>query len=237
MDGWRQDMYESARECRSEKSAYNLISTYCREWGYDYFSYGHRAAFENGPLRMVLNNYPSSWNHLYEKENLVVVDPTVESALLRSTAIFWPDSLKGLNEEKADFWLAAWDSGLQSGVGFSVHSRENGIGLLSFGKKVRETTSRHLDCHEVRMRCLAEAMNTCLNTSQKIYNMRQTLTRREKEALTWTAAGKSANDVANILNITERTANFHLANAMAKLNSVNKTQAAVKAILLNIIDL
>lgn len=236
MDGWRQDMYERARACKSIKSAHALLSRYCCEWGYDYFSYGHRAALVNGSLKMRYNNYPHRWNQLYREENLVAVDPTVQSALLRSTPIVWPDSLKGLNEKTEKFWLAAWDSGLRNGIGFAVHSRENGIGLLSFSKQGREITSQDLDRYESRMRWLAEAMNSCYETNENLNNTYQKLTKREREALLWTAVGKSANDVANILNITERTANFHLANAMAKLNAVNKTQAAVKAMSLNIIE-
>ena len=56
-----------------------------------------------------------------------------------------------------------------------------------------------------------------------------TLTSREKEVLCWTAEGKTAYEIAHILNVSERTVNFHINNAIAKLETSNKTQAAVKA--------
>jgi DNA-binding CsgD family transcriptional regulator len=51
------------------------------------------------------------------------------------------------------------------------------------------------------------------------------LSAREKECLTWAAAGKTAWETAQILGITERTANFHLQNVIRKFGVVNKAQA------------
>lgn len=56
------------------------------------------------------------------------------------------------------------------------------------------------------------------------------ITRREIECLHWTARGKTAWEVGRILGISERTARFHLRNAMHKLDSPSKHQAALKAL-------
>jgi DNA-binding CsgD family transcriptional regulator len=56
-----------------------------------------------------------------------------------------------------------------------------------------------------------------------------TLTEREIEVMRWTALGKTACDVADILVISTHTVNFHIKNASAKLNATNKTAAAVRA--------
>ena len=56
------------------------------------------------------------------------------------------------------------------------------------------------------------------------------LTAREREALQWTAAGKSSWEISVILGISERTVNWLIARATEKLNAVNRTQAVVNAI-------
>lgn len=61
------------------------------------------------------------------------------------------------------------------------------------------------------------------------------LTEREKEALVWAARGKASSEIAIILDISERTANFHVDNAMRKLGAATRIQAAVKASLLGLI--
>ena len=56
------------------------------------------------------------------------------------------------------------------------------------------------------------------------------LTEREKECLLWTTEGKTSWEIAQILNISERTVVFHLNNAVKKLNVSNKQHAVARAI-------
>jgi DNA-binding CsgD family transcriptional regulator len=56
------------------------------------------------------------------------------------------------------------------------------------------------------------------------------LTGREREVLTWTAAGKSSWEISVILGVTERTVNWTVQNAMRKLSATTRTQAVVNAI-------
>jgi LuxR family transcriptional regulator len=61
------------------------------------------------------------------------------------------------------------------------------------------------------------------------------LTPREVEVLRWTADGKTAGEIGDILNVSEHTVTFHLSNAMRKLSTTSKTAAAVKAALLGLL--
>jgi DNA-binding NarL/FixJ family response regulator len=56
------------------------------------------------------------------------------------------------------------------------------------------------------------------------------LTPREKEVLTWVGRGKTSAEIATILGLSERTVNFHCNQAMIRLDVINRTQAAVKAL-------
>ena len=57
------------------------------------------------------------------------------------------------------------------------------------------------------------------------------LTKREAEVLTWAAQGKSSTDIATILEMSDRTVEFHIRNIMKKLNVVSRVQAVLKACL------
>lgn len=57
------------------------------------------------------------------------------------------------------------------------------------------------------------------------------LSAREQECLRWASAGKTGGETAQILGVSERTVNFHLGNAFAKLNVNNKQAAVAQAIL------
>jgi len=56
------------------------------------------------------------------------------------------------------------------------------------------------------------------------------LSEREIESLTWSARGKTSDEIAQILGLSKRTINFHLDSARTKLDVANRTQAVVKAI-------
>jgi DNA-binding CsgD family transcriptional regulator len=59
---------------------------------------------------------------------------------------------------------------------------------------------------------------------------------REIEALMWAARGKTSEEVAVIMSISERTVNFHLNNARDKLGVTTRIQAAVKATVAGFIE-
>jgi DNA-binding CsgD family transcriptional regulator len=63
------------------------------------------------------------------------------------------------------------------------------------------------------------------------------LTPREREVLGWVAQGKSAWEIGQILNIAKRTVDEHVANAIKKLNAVNRVQAIAIAVRDGIIQL
>ncbi|MFT4117987.1 helix-turn-helix transcriptional regulator [Bradyrhizobium sp.] len=62
------------------------------------------------------------------------------------------------------------------------------------------------------------------------------LTPREREVIAWASQGKSAWEIGEILHITQRTAEEHLATAARKLGAVNRTHAVALAIRQRIIN-
>ncbi len=67
--------------------------------------------------------------------------------------------------------------------------------------------------------------------------MRQRLTRREKEVLTWTALGKTAWEIGEILEITVRTVNEYAQSARRKLGATNRAHMVAIAIRDRLIDI
>jgi DNA-binding CsgD family transcriptional regulator len=59
---------------------------------------------------------------------------------------------------------------------------------------------------------------------------RTTLTAREHEVLQWCALGKSSWEISQILNVSESTVNFHLANVAKKLKVTGRRASCIAAI-------
>jgi DNA-binding CsgD family transcriptional regulator len=56
------------------------------------------------------------------------------------------------------------------------------------------------------------------------------VTRREMQILGWVAAGKSDWAIGRILNISDKTVNFHIENAKRKLGVGTRLEAVVVAL-------
>lgn len=62
-----------------------------------------------------------------------------------------------------------------------------------------------------------------------VWRERVNLSDREIETLTWVARGKTSDEIAQILNLSKRTVDFHLDNARNKLGVSTRIQAVIKA--------
>ncbi|HVI14151.1 MAG TPA: response regulator transcription factor [Pseudolabrys sp.] len=64
----------------------------------------------------------------------------------------------------------------------------------------------------------------------KIWPKLVDLNEREIETLTWAARGKTSAEIAQILNLSKRTVDFHIDNARIKLGATTRVQAAIRAV-------
>ena len=63
------------------------------------------------------------------------------------------------------------------------------------------------------------------------------LTKREKEVFKLLVTNKTTKEIAQILNISEKTVRNHISNAMQKLGVKGRAQAVVELLKMNIISL
>ncbi|WOH75721.1 helix-turn-helix transcriptional regulator [Bradyrhizobium sp. NDS-1] len=62
------------------------------------------------------------------------------------------------------------------------------------------------------------------------------LSARQKQCLLWVEEGKSSWEIGVILRISRNTVDFHIKNAMRKLEVTTRIQAAIKARRLKLLD-
>jgi DNA-binding CsgD family transcriptional regulator len=104
--------------------------------------------------------------------------------------------------------------------------------MLTLARTVAQLTEYELFENKIKMAWLAQFSHASMSrllVPKYAPETLITMTLREKEVLRWTAEGKTANEIGQILAVSERTVNFHISNVVTKLGASNKTQAAVKA--------
>ena len=92
---------------------------------------------------------------------------------------------------------------------------------------------KDIDYVDSKMQFVAIAVLSKMNQFRLQPNVK--LSEREKEVLRWSGEGKTVWEIGQILNLSQATVNFHMKNAMFKLNASNKAGAIVKAIYLNLL--
>ncbi len=113
--------------------------------------------------------------------------------------------------------------------------------LTAYGQRENQIRARRLGCDDyvtkpIDFELLIEIVRGRLaRAGDRPEADRVQLTEREREALTWSARGKSSADIAVLIGVSERTVNFHIENAVRKLEVATRIQAAVKAALLGLI--
>ena len=63
------------------------------------------------------------------------------------------------------------------------------------------------------------------------------LSQRERDILSWCAIGKTSWEISTLLQISERTVNFHLQNAASKLQARGRRAACARALALGLISI
>lgn len=186
----------------------------------------------------VETNYPTAWVERYLERNYMVVDAVSLEAARSPVPFRWRDALArpqyGANsqrvfEEAADFSIRdGFTVPIHSGAGLSIISLVVEDPALFQPSSAARRHMLHLLAMHFHLAC-----DRALN--EEVAPPLPRLTPREREVLLWTAKGKTGWEIAQILNLAERTVVYHIENARTKLGASSRAQAVVAAMTLGLI--
>jgi LuxR family transcriptional regulator, quorum-sensing system regulator SolR len=230
MEAWQEDRFNALMHVESEQEVFSDVADLARSMGFEYCAYGIQMPVPiSRPNVAMFNNYSDQWRQCYQTRGYLQVDPTVQHALKSTLPIVWSNRLF---ESARDMWEEARSHGLQFGWAQASRDASGAVGLLTLARSAEKLTAVELASNQAKMSWLtqyAHAAMARLLTPKLAPESQIAMTAREKEVLRWTAEGKTAYEISQILSVSERTVNFHINNVVAKLGTSNKTQAAVKA--------
>jgi LuxR family transcriptional regulator, quorum-sensing system regulator SolR len=237
VDRWQEDSLQAALVAHNQTELFAVLSGTAKQLGFDYCAYGMRAPVPiNNPKVSIFSNYSQEWQATYAQEGFVRIDPTVRHGMRSSLPLVWTDELFAAAPE---FWEAASAHGLNIGWAQSCVDSAGNRGMLTLARSAEGFSETELSLKTEKMSWLAQIAHSAmarLTTEQLAPRMGHTpLTTRELEVLRWTADGKTSGEVGDILNITERTVNFHINQCIEKLGVNNKLSAAVRAAMLGLL--
>ncbi|MCM8738673.1 response regulator transcription factor [Azospirillum sp. A1-3] len=179
----------------------------------------------------------------------LLVEELEEAGFAVTAAADGVNGLEVLKRSRPDLILCDIDLPGVSGLDVLQSVPELGFGmraipfvlLTAHGQRENQLAARRLGCDEyivkpIDFELLVEVIHNRIARSPVSMRSDIHLTEREREALTWSARGKSSADMAALMRVSERTVNFHIDNAIRKLGVATRIQAAVKASLLGLVN-
>jgi DNA-binding CsgD family transcriptional regulator len=233
MNTWQEDLLNLLLISEASPEAiFGHLQQAAKQLGFDHVAYGFQAPYPaTQPKITLLNNYPTAWQQRYAQAGYLLTDPTVAHGRQSQTPIVWNDQAFVSNRA---LWAEAQDHGIRTGWAQSCLERSGAGSLLTLCRCIEPLTTSELQAKEARMRWLVQVAHVSLSravlSQEKITYA--ALTKREREVLQWSADGKSAQDIADILNLSKGAVDFHLKNSIQKLNAPNKTAAVARAALM-----
>jgi LuxR family transcriptional regulator, quorum-sensing system regulator BjaR1 len=187
--------------------------------------------------KMLLNGWDTEWSRLYMENDYARDDP-VAAFCFRSIGPFeWKDApYDPLAQPAAKAIMnSATEFRMVNGFCVPIHTPNGFQAVVSAG-------GRHVDLSSHAKRALhlisIYAHAKAVDVARPRRELRPALlTKREKDILSWTAAGKSAWEISRILGISHHTVRQHLKAIAAKFDVPTKTASVVAAIRRREIDL
>jgi LuxR family transcriptional regulator, quorum-sensing system regulator SolR len=237
MQSWQEDNTQAILSATSEGEIFSATRKCAEKLGFDYCAYGARVALPvSHPKVVMYNNYSTAWQETYAKEGFLSIDPTVAHGSSSTLPVLWSDELFA---GAGRLWDAARSHGLTQGWAQPCLAPGGVRGLLTLARGGEEISAQELAANQTQMSWLAhvthDGMARLLRKTYANASLTEPLTERELEVLRWTADGKTAEDVAEILNISERTITFHLGKCVEKLQVNNKLAATVRAAMMGLL--
>lgn len=182
--------------------------------------------------------YPDDWKQYYASHKFHTVDPTL---LLSARSIAPVDWKRFRNHEGFErVFGPAREFGLFSqGLTVPVRGPFGDCGLLSVTRECSETEWQGLKRQIIGdLQSAAVHFHDAVMQDDSVARVMRLprVSGREKEILQWVAAGKSQQDIGDILGISHRTVEVHLRSAREKLGALTTPQAIGRAIRLGYIQ-
>ncbi|MEI4232886.1 LuxR family transcriptional regulator [Roseovarius sp. D22-M7] len=181
--------------------------------------------------------YGDDWSAHYMQNKFYEIDPTLLKARQSIAPVDWTRLER--SPEFQTVFRDARDFGISDrGLTIPVHGPYGDMGGLSV---LRDCSDREwkLLIPEIigDLQSAAVHLHDTVIQSDPLTRVLNapSLSTREREILQWIAAGKSQQDVGDILMISHRTVEVHLRSARQKLNALTTPQAVGRAINLGLI--
>lgn len=221
---------------------FDLLSAFALNFDCRWVAYGSISSNQKGFKSVrcdpaVLLNFPEEWQERYFEMGYDRIDPIIKTCRTRADAFRWSEVYNDVSttEEERRVFDEAATFGLRSGISVPLHGPDRRFAIMSFAQarngELQNKTITYLQFAALHFHFKVTKFANSSGTERE-----PDLSPREKDCILWIAKGKSSWEIGRILGISVDTVNFHVKNVLRKMDTSNRTAAAIKALIFGIIE-
>jgi DNA-binding CsgD family transcriptional regulator len=227
---------DEIERCGTAATLAVIVTKACEELEFDKFVLARRI---DGPTRAILHRLPHDWLALryrsLEAGGAEKADPLVRHVVSGGVPTPWNSDGKVMFTRREIRCVAprllgiAGEFGLRTGVTIPLRSTGMNWSYMNFICGARRGLFQMMrPLSDANL--LAHFVDAAMRRFQGAVDRRPPLSSRETEVLRWAAVGKTSWEISQILRISERTVNLHVANACRKLAVRGRSAACARAL-------
>jgi LuxR family quorum sensing-dependent transcriptional regulator len=225
-------------ECKTDYDILRLAREFARAHGFEYFSISRIP--DPGERKMagisIVSNWPPDLVNSYDELGLLTKSPVTKSLRISTKPVLWKAGTidpKAPNYPGQEYYDLFARFGVNMGVIIPVQQASGQRGAVALsGNRDIPSEPELMEISYYANFFFARIAEISSNDQEQ----EQMLSARERECLQWTAGGKTSQEIATILELSEHTVNHYLSAACQKLGAVNRAHAVAKAIRSGLLD-
>ncbi|NIZ11486.1 LuxR C-terminal-related transcriptional regulator [Pseudooceanicola sp. HF7] len=242
------DLAESFAACQSNEECFKVLAEQGERYGYKHFHFRHLHKAHDGKVEV--EAYHSAMGPEYEgvlaKRQHLMEDPLVAHCMVNSRPKLWSELEEDyhsdrLNDRHREKIRHFWDFGVRSGVTVRLRNEPSGRGRFLAGVSLIPEFGTEPKIHDPNYAAnlqgiMSLAGHFCAHVSTSDIAKRHfDLTDREYDVLQLLAEGCLVQQIADRLQLADRTAAHHLSNLRSKLGANSNAHAVAIAIRIHLI--
>jgi LuxR family quorum sensing-dependent transcriptional regulator len=186
--------------------------------------------------RLWATTWPQEWVMRWFTKNYITFDPVIHQLVCHNMPFRWSELRYRSNGLPGRVMDEATDFGMKDGFGVPIYGANGSVIGVTLSAEHYELNKAEEACVHLAT-IYFQARFERLRPQSARSNIAVKLTPRERECLSWVAAGKSDWDISQILGISEDTAHEYVHNAIAKLNATTRAQAVALGLIEGVITI
>ncbi len=184
---------------------------------------------------VLAGRWPQGWPERYIEKRYLLVDPTIRYLPHAERGYSWKTALAFFEENTQHSKMRkmlddAKRNGLRQGYMFPIHSAKGLVGNMSVGGLDLDLSPVEISLFEQVAKLTLLKLLAFSGHTQKPEKMEAAeMTARELEILSYLADGRTSQDIANILNISNHTVDWHINSIQEKFRARNRQHAVATA--------